>query len=312
MERIAALNAALLDWYERSGRHSLPWRRRRDPYLTLVSEFMLQQTQVERVIPPFERFVAAWPTLRALAAASRADVVRAWRGLGYNSRAVRLHALAQAVCARGGTELPREEAALRALPGIGPYTARAIRAFAFDCDEAAVDTNVRRVVHRLCFGLEWPPLASGRELERAAQAAVAPGRGHDWNGALMDLGATICTARAPRCPACPLRQRCAAAPVDGATLAERARRHARRRSPGERVPFERTRRYARGRLVDRLRALGAGEGISLLALDREIPELAGRAPGEFRGIVDGLVRDGLVVRCGEDVRLAAGPGAIPS
>lgn len=294
----------MLDWYERSGRGALPWRRRRDPYLTLVSEFMLQQTQVERVIPPFERFVAAWPTLGALAAASRADVVRAWRGLGYNARAVRLHALAQAVCAHGGAELPREEAALRALPGIGPYTARAIRAFAFDCDEAAVDTNVRRVVHRLHFGLEWPPLAGARELERTAQAAVAPGRGHDWNGAMMDLGATICTARAPQCPACPLRERCAAAPVDGAALAERARRHAPPHTSGERVPFERTRRYARGRVVDRLRMLGAGEGISLLALGRDMPELAGRTPGELRSIIDDLARDGLVVRSDEDVRLA--------
>jgi A/G-specific adenine glycosylase len=272
--------------------------------LTLVSEFMLQQTQVERAIGPFERFVAAWPALPALAAAQRADVVRAWRGLGYNSRAVRLHALAQAVVNGHHGTLPREEAALRALPGIGPYTARAIRAFGFDCDEAAVDTNLRRVIHRVYFGIEWPPRASERELERAAQAALAPGRGHDWNGALMDLGATICTARAPKCLVCPLREDCAAAPVDAAALAELARRRARSRSPGERVPFEQTRRYARGRVIDRLRALPANGAISLLALGPELPELAGRPPGELLGIIDDLVRDGLVVRSDEGVRLA--------
>jgi A/G-specific adenine glycosylase len=304
LARRARVNAALLAWYERSGREGLPWRRRRDPYLTLVSEFMLQQTQVERAIGPFERFVAAWPALPALAAAQRADVVRAWRGLGYNSRAVRLHALAQAVVNGHGGALPREEAALRALPGIGPYTARAIRAFGFDCDEAAVDTNVRRVIHRVYLGIESPPRASERELERAAQAALAPGRGHDWNGALMDLGATICTARAPKCLVCPLREDCAAAPIDAAALAELARRHARRRPPGERVPFEQTRRYARGRVIDRLRALPAHGAISLLALGPELPELAGRPPGELLGIIDDLVRDGLVVRSGEGVRLA--------
>jgi A/G-specific adenine glycosylase len=265
---------------------------------------MLQQTQVERVIAPFERFIAAWPTLRELAAAPRADVVRAWRGLGYNSRAVRLHALAQAVCEHHAGELPREEAALRALPGIGPYTARAIRAFGFDCDTAAVDTNVRRVIHRIHYGIEVPPRASERELERAAQAALAPGRAHDWNGALMDLGATICTARAPKCSLCPLREECAAAPLDAAVLAALARRHGRPRPPGERLPFEQTRRYARGRVIDRLRALPAQESISLLALGPELPELAGRAPGELLGIVDDLVRDGLVVRSSEGVRLA--------
>lgn len=282
----------------------MPWRRRRDPYLTLVSEFMLQQTQVERVVAPFERFIAAWPSLRALAAAPRADVIRAWRGLGYNTRAVRLHALAQAVCAHNGGALPREEEALRALPGIGPYTARAVRAFGFDCDDAALDTNVRRVIQRYAFGLEWPASASTRELERVAQAAVAPGRGHDWNGALMDLGALICTARAPKCLVCPLRAECAAAPVDAAQLAALARRHARPRPPGERVPFERSRRYARGRTIDRLRALPPGAGLSLLALDAEITQLAGRAPGELRGIIEDLERDGLIVRAGDEIRLA--------
>ena len=138
------------------------------PYRVLVSEFMLQQTQVDRVIPAFERFVAQFPDFAVLAGASRADVVRAWRGLGYNSRAVRLHELARAIRDRHAGELPRDESSLRALPGVGPYTVRAIRAFAFGEDVVAIDTNVRRIVHRMRFGLEFPPKAAAVELDRVA------------------------------------------------------------------------------------------------------------------------------------------------
>jgi len=136
--------AALLAWYRIHGRAHLPWRQTRDPYRVLVSEFMLQQTQVERVLPLFEAFVAAFPDLASLAAAQAADVVRLWRGLGYNSRAVRLHALARAVVERHGGALPSDRDALLALPGIGPYTASAVRAFAFELDDVALDTNIRR------------------------------------------------------------------------------------------------------------------------------------------------------------------------
>ncbi|MBV8299690.1 MAG: A/G-specific adenine glycosylase, partial [Candidatus Eremiobacteraeota bacterium] len=146
---------ALLAWYAAHGRTHLPWRATRDPYRIVVSEFMLQQTQVERVIPLYHAFIARFPDFAALAAADAGDVVRAWRGLGYNSRAVRLHALARAVVARHGGKLPPETEALRALPGIGAYTAAAVRAFAFELDDAAVDVNVRRVIHRVAFGLEF-------------------------------------------------------------------------------------------------------------------------------------------------------------
>jgi len=150
---------ALLDWYAAFGRERLPWRAVRDPYYTLVSEFMLQQTQVDRVVPKFEAFVAAFPTIAALAAASGAEVLRAWKGLGYNSRAIRLHRVAQAVVERFNGAIPRDTDALRSLDGIGPYTAAAIRAFAFDLDDAPVDTNIRRIVHRVYYGLEFPALA---------------------------------------------------------------------------------------------------------------------------------------------------------
>jgi A/G-specific adenine glycosylase len=266
---------------------------------------MLQQTQVERVIPLYEAFLARFPSFEALAAADAGDAVRAWRGLGYNSRAVRLHALARAVVERHGGELPHDADALRALPGIGAYTASALRAFAFELDDAAVDVNVRRVVHRVAFGLEHPPLAGDRALDTLAIAAVPRGGAHDWNSAMMDLGSTICTARAARCLVCPLREACAAAPVDPAVLAERARAHAVRKPPQNAIPFERTTRFLRGRIIDRLRDVPARETLAVEALQRDLSAVvpADRLH-EIPGVVDALVRDGIVTRSAAAVRLS--------
>ena len=165
-------------WFERFGRE-LPWRRTRDPYAILVSEVMLQQTQVERVVPRYLAWLERWPTVRALAATPLGEVIRAWQGLGYNRRAVNLHRAARYVAARGWPE------DLTALPGVGRYTADALRAFAFGLAVLPVDTNVRRV-------------------EERTRHAFGPPCGQ----ALMDLGATVCLARIPRCKACPLAQRC--------------------------------------------------------------------------------------------------------
>ncbi len=294
---------ALLRWYGAHGRAHLPWRQTRDPYRVLVSEFMLQQTQVERVLPLYEAFVTAFPDFATLAAAEPGDVVRLWRGLGYNSRAVRLHALARAVVERHGGVLPSDRDALLALPGVGPYTASALRAFAFELDDVALDTNVRRIAHRTRYGLEHPPLASEAQLDAAARAALAPGRAHDWNSAMMDVGATICTARAPKCLICPLRDDCFAAPVDAAALAALART-TRRRSPQEAMPFERTTRYLRGRIVDRLRDVPPG--VSLL-LDDLIAALAATIPpdriSEIPAVAQALERDGLIERRDGSLRL---------
>jgi len=277
----------------------------RDPYRVLVSEAMLQQTQVERVIPLYEAFVARWPDFGSLAAAEPGDVVRAWRGLGYNSRAMRLHAVAKIVVERHAGVLPRELEALRALPGIGPYTASAVRAFAFECDDAALDVNVRRVVHRVAFGIEHPPRAGDRELDALAASAVPSGRAHDWNSAMMDLGATICTARAPKCLVCPLRAMCAAAPLDPAQLAERARTHAPRRPPQNAIPFEQTTRFLRGRVVDRLRDVPRDEAIHLEALTRALSEsVPPERLSEISTIVESLVSEGILTRVGASVRLA--------
>jgi A/G-specific adenine glycosylase len=237
---------ALLSWYRRE-RRDLPWRHTRDPYAILVSEVMLQQTQVGRVVPRYEAWLDRWPTAEALAAAPLAEVLREWVGLGYNRRAVRLLEAARAV-ARDGWPQRLED-----LPGVGPYTAAALGSFAFGRHEVALDTNARRVFARL-----------GRVL------APPRGRAAEFNQATMELGATVCTARAPRCGACPLTAGCAGP----------GSRDAPRRAPAQR--FEGSNRWVRGRVVA---ALAAGEALpGDIAQERLAPAL------------QGLLRDGLIRR----------------
>lgn len=203
--------AALLAWYDAEGR-DLPWRVRGggtpDPYRVWLSEVMLQQTTVATVGPRFADFVARWPSVQALAAAADADLMAAWAGLGYYARARNLLACARAVAARGG--FPQTEAELRALPGIGDYTAAAIAAIAFGAHAVVVDGNVERVVARLAALAE--PLPAAKPAIRALAARLTPpARAGDYAQAVMDLGATLCTPRAPACPRCPIRFACAAA-----------------------------------------------------------------------------------------------------
>jgi A/G-specific adenine glycosylase len=195
----AARNAALVEWFRRSAR-PLPWRVTTDPYRILVSEVMLQQTQAERVAPYFERFIEVFPTAEALAAASLDEVLRLWSGLGYNSRAKRLRDAAAAVAADGW---PRDVEGLQRLPGVGPYTARAVAAFSFGERVAAVDTNLRRVLSR------WhgAPLA-GIGLAAAAERELGDDAA-EWNQAMMDLGAQLCRPRSPACGECPVEAWCA-------------------------------------------------------------------------------------------------------
>lgn len=296
--RLASIHEALLGWYARVGR-DLPWRRTRDPYAILVSEIMLQQTQVDRVIPKYQQFLAAFPTLAALAASPLAEVIRVWAGLGYNRRAVRLHAVARAAVERLGGRLPDTPEALRELEGLGSYTANAVASFAHGAQVAVVDTNVRRVLGRVfadVLGLDPPP---GRRLQAFADAILPPGRAYEWNQALMDLGATVCTARAPDHDACPLALQCAGRallPTRDALLraAERGPAYRVRRRPAE--PFAQTTRYFRGRIVDQLRALAPGETLAVDELGRALrldygPEHA----AWVADLVEGLRRDGLLV-----------------
>ncbi len=298
------MHKALLDWYARHGRVKLPWRAVRNPYYTLVSEFMLQQTQVDRVVPKFEAFVARFADIAALARASSGDVLREWQGLGYNMRALRLHESAGVVVERFDGAMPAESHLLRQLPGVGPYTAAAIRAFGFDLDDAPLDVNIRRIVHRVRYGLEHPAKATTRELDEQARAMAVPGAAHDWNSAMMDLGATICTARAPKCLICPLREACAAAPIDAAALENARREHAKAPSPQNAIRFERTTRFARGRIVDRLRALPPGQRISLLDLHGDLqPLMPERSLEDVCNLVAILEQDGLIARDGEAIAL---------
>jgi A/G-specific adenine glycosylase len=204
--------ADLLAWYDRH-RRKLPWRappgEAPDPYRVWLSEIMLQQTTVKTVAPYFMRFVARWPDVRALAAAPLEDVLRLWAGLGYYARARNLHACAQAVVARHGGCFPQNERDLAALPGIGPYTAAAIAAIAFDAPAAAVDGNVERVMARL-FALEQELPAAKAEIRRRAESLIPAERAGDFAQALMDLGATICTPKKPACALCPWTAICAA------------------------------------------------------------------------------------------------------
>jgi A/G-specific adenine glycosylase len=205
---IRSFQRRLLGWYSKHGR-DLPWRRTRDPYRVLVSEIMLQQTQVDRVIPKYDEFLARYPTFESLAAAPVADVERTWRPLGYNIRPVHLHGIARETIARYGGRLPDDGKTLRSLRGIGRYTAGAILAFAYGQDTAVLDTNVRRVLGRVFLGPRRLARVRGqRAFWELAEALVPPGRAYDFNQALMDFGATWCTPRRPRCERCPMRAIC--------------------------------------------------------------------------------------------------------
>ena len=186
-------------------RRDLPWRRTRDPWAVVVSEVMLQQTQVARVIPKWEAFLNAFPTVTACAASPQAEVVRMWEGLGYHRRAVNLHRLAIAVESSYEGSFPKSQGALMKLPGIGPYTARAVLAFAFEDDAAVVDTNVGRILARAVAGRP----CSAAEAQSVADALSPPGGSWRWNQGMLDLGAMICTKRRPKCDECPIAVICA-------------------------------------------------------------------------------------------------------
>jgi A/G-specific adenine glycosylase len=250
------LAAPLLDWYAREAR-DLPWRRTTDPYAILVSEVMLQQTQVARVVPRYEAWLRRWPTAAALADASLGDVLGEWVGLGYNRRAVRLWEACRVVAREGWPE------DLRTLPGIGPYTAAAVAAFAFGRDELPIDTNVRRVLERT----GWRPRRTPPELGQA----------------LMELGATVCRARDAACGRCPVAPGCASSgrvevPARAAIAGGRRRER-----------FEDSNRWVRGRVVA---ALAAGEGLP--------GDIAGE---RMEPALQGLLRDGLIRRVAGDYAL---------
>ena len=199
----------MLAWYRRNGR-DLPWRNTTDPYHILVSEVMLQQTQVDRVLPKYHEWLGKYPTLQALADAPEGDVDSTWRPLGYNIRPRRLHAIARESVTRHGGNLPDDEETLLSFKGIGEYTAGAVLSFAFGQRKAILDTNVARVLFRIFVGRGDPKAhAMRRHLWEVSRTVLPMRHVFDFNQALMDFGATLCTARKPQCNACPMQSKCA-------------------------------------------------------------------------------------------------------
>ena len=285
---------AILRWYAHHGRN-LPWRlpAHRDrgianPYRILISEIMLQQTQVSRVLIKYPRFLRRFPTLRSLAKARRRDVVMEWQGMGYNNRAVRLHKLARIVMQAHNGGIPREYDQLISLPGIGRYTANALRASAFAEAVPVIDVNVQRVLSRIFWKMgttkHVQPL---KQILGLAENLLPSGRAYDWNQALMDLGARLCTARNPQCGDCPATSLCASR-----FSMSRIVMHEPKREPSlEGIPN----RMYRGRIVEILRHTMGARRLRADQLGKQIHSSFGRRHTNwFRGLLSGLKEDGLI------------------
>jgi A/G-specific adenine glycosylase len=253
----SAARDAILRWYAVNGRR-LAFRSTSEPYAVLVSEAMAQQTQAARAAGHWQRFMARFPTIAALAAAGPAEVQRAWQGLGYNRRAVALWRAARVIETQHGGVVPDSVDALDALPGVGPYTARAVAAIAFGRPVSGVDVNVRRVLGRMVAGV--PEVLSATQMQNVADRAVPPQRAADWTHAVMDVGALLCRPREPRCSDCPARPWCrfeAGERPEVQPIDERV--GPRRRQP----PFPSTTRWLRGRILDRLRSVPGDRWVTI-------------------------------------------------
>jgi A/G-specific adenine glycosylase len=275
--RVAALRASVLRWYG-PRRHAYAWRRGpRDPYRTLVSELMLQQTQAARVEPIFEAFVGRFPDVGSLAAAPRSAVLRAWSGLGYNRRAVALHEAARAIVRDHHGRVPRDVATLGRLPGVGPYTASAVASIGHRAPVAAVDTNVRRICARAIHGAE-PDEVPSATLAADADRLLDRSDPRTWNQALMDLGRLACRVR-PKCDECPIASMCAFR-----AAGRRPRPSGRRQSP-----FEGSPRQVRGAIVHVLREVRSASADALA-------ERTGHPPSAIGSATRSLIADRLVER----------------
>jgi A/G-specific adenine glycosylase len=283
------LQRAIFRWYARRKR-PLPWRKTRDPYKILVSEIMLQQTQVNHVIEKYKEFTKRFPTLVSLARARTSSVIRAWSGLGYNARALRLQKLARLVIREYNGKIPNNPDLLLTLPGIGRYSANAIACFAFHKEVPVVDTNIWRVLSRIFWRAHS---ANDRVMERSvwkiAELLLPHGRSRDWTLALMDLGATICSARRPLCPKCPVSTVCKSAfAIDGEKTAKRM---AKQEPSYDGVPS----RLYRGRIVEVLRNVNGHGKISIHELGKRIKTSFKRSEEAWlRSLLRSLENDGLV------------------
>lgn len=293
----ASIRTSILRWYRRTAR-AFPWRGDHvDPYMVLVSEFMLQQTQASRVAEKMPVFLDRFPSIRTLAAADNADIIRAWQGMGYNSRALRLRDAARAIVERHDGVVPHDVDTLRTLPGIGPYASSAIACFAYGVRTIVLDVNIRRVYSRTAerqtTTIDVLPDARLRDI---AEALIPHDDPAEWHHAVMDLGATICTARSPQCMACPLTSIC----PSSNTMREAVR--AKKKEPSFRgLPN----RIWRGRVVEALRSPVHADGMGMRTL---FTRITATPPSDddmqwFGTIVDALRKDGMIVVEGDNLRL---------
>ncbi len=291
LKTISSLHTRIINWYRKHQRE-LQWRKTTDPYEILVSEIMLQQTQVSRVQEKLPEFLRQFPTMAALARSSSARVVRAWQGMGYNNRAVRLRDLARTVMGVQEGKLPSGIDALQSLPGIGPYTSHAVACFAFRKHTPVVDVNVRRVLSRMLWKMEHPSdLKPEKEIWTIADR-ILPRDTYTWNQALIDLGAVICTGRKPLCSFCPVRDCCQSRNLSGNARNISNGTGARMAEPMyDGIP----RRIWRGKIIETLRAIDDGRSIPLLRLGKSIKKnfTKGELPW-LAGVVNRLERDKLV------------------
>jgi len=283
---------AVLAWYTRYGR-TLPWRtiargavRTNAAYRILLSEVMLQQTQVSRVLEQYPRFLRRFPTVRSLAKAKRSEVVRAWQGMGYNNRAVRLHECAHLIVSRFGGKVPNRRDDLLALPGIGEYTADAILSSVYGVPVAAVDVNVQRVLSRIFWKMPTMATVQSRtDVTVLAQTLLPKHHAYEWNQALMDLGATVCTARQPHCTLCPAETWCASRN----SMAHTSLRRRKSEAGIDGVPN----RIYRGRVIEHLRLRRRSVRADILA-NRVHPRFSRRHVAWFTRLLAGLEKDGLL------------------
>ncbi|MGA2624293.1 MAG: A/G-specific adenine glycosylase [Bacteroidota bacterium] len=298
--RVKIIRKLIHTWY-RTHQRPFIWRTLRDPYAILLSEIMLQQTQADRVEEKLPLFLKKFPTFDALAGASKADILRAWQGLGYNNRAARLWDLARIVVEQFGGKLPADVNTLERLPGIGLYTARAVACFAFRKHTSVVDVNVRRVLSRIFWKRKTCPDVQGeRDISLIAEQ-ILPRDTQSWNQALMDLGSTTCKAQKPHCLACPVSRTCRSRHLNP---------HQKRRSHSgcapkkvamrvEPVYLDVPRRIWRGSIVEVLRSVNGRGSISMPELGKSIkPDFTNRELPWLSSLIDALLRDDIVSTTG--------------
>lgn len=272
----------ILSWYEKNGR-KLPWRETTDPYKILVSEMMLQQTQVDRVIPKYNAFLQQFPTTKVLANTQTAEVLKLWSGLGYNRRALYLQKCAQAIEAQYQGEFSEIENELQQLPGIGPYTRAAVLSFAFNKNIVVIDVNIELLYKRIFYG-------KADNIQAIAQELLPKERSRDWHNALMDIGALFCTAKSPRCNDCPLKQFCASK--------NNSERHEATRQRKKVIPFKESDRIVRGTILKLLTRQNNQD--KDVVYEQLLQQNIKREKEKFEEILGQLEGDGLIKK-NEDV-----------